>query len=184
MKNCEEIDKIIENLGGKEEYYCATLTDGSRIIFYINCEQKNFNSFLLSCCALTSEAILSNCESFSQDFLILHPEDITKIDYLDWCQLEDLITDQDSEFIFVDDDNWEEIEGSLIDFLIDGGTICFKGDPFKTFGCKRSIDHPTVATTTKVANVTELPSIEGSPVESQQCVQVNSSISGRKRKLF
>lgn len=184
MKNCEEIDKIIENLGSKEEYYCATLTDGSRIIFYINYEQKNFNSFLLSCCALTSDAILSNCESFSQDFLILHPEDITKIDYLDWCRLEDLITDQDSEFIFVDDEDWNDIESSLIDFLIDGGTICFKGDPLVTFGDKRNFDHPTVATTTKVANVTELPSIEGSPVKPQQCVQVNSSISGRKRKLF
>ena len=95
----------------------------------------------------------------------------------------------DKEFVslllnYGDDDNWEEIEESLIDFLSDGGTICFKGDPLKTFGCERSIDHPTVATTTKVANVVAIPSIIESSVESQQCVQVNFSISGRKRKLF
>jgi len=181
MKDCEEIDRRIAIFGGCDEYCCATLTDGSKIIFRTS---DNFYArFLLSCCAITSENIFSDCESFSENFLVLHPEDIVEIDSIDFNQIEGML-ETDSSFEYIEDDTYYGIEDNLIDFLRNGGTICFKGDPLKTFGDKRNIDQSTVVTTTKVADVVAISSIIGSPVELQQCVQVNSSISGRKRKLF
>lgn len=181
MKNCEEIDKRIATLGGCDEYCCATLTDGSKIIFRTS---DNFYArFLSSCCAITSENIFSDCESFSENFLVLHPEDIVEIDYIDFNQIEDML-ETDSSFEYIEDDTYYGIEDNLIDFLRNGGTICVKGNPLVTFGDKRNFDHPTVVTTTKVADIIVVPGIEGSPVKPQQCVQANSSISGRKRKLF
>lgn len=181
MKNCEEIDKRIATLGGCDEYCCAILTDGSKIIFRTS---DNFYArFLSSCCAITSENIFSDCESFSENFLVLHPEDIVKIDCIDFNRIEEML-ETDSSFKYIEDDTYYRIEDYLVDFLRNGGTICVKGNPLETFGCKRNIDQPTVVTITKGADVVVVPSISGSPVEPQQCVQVNSSISGRKRKLF
>ena len=182
MKDCEEIDKILDELGGRDEYFCAKLTDNSIIIFRVySCF---YSRFLSSCCATTSENVFSDCETFSENFLILHPEDIVKIDYIDFNQIEFLLSAPDSSFKYIEDDSYDGIEDNLIDFLKAGGTICVKGNPLETFGDKRNIDHPTVVTTKKVADIIVVPSISGSPVGSPQCVQVNSSISGRKRKLF
>lgn len=185
MKSCEAIDKLIQEQGAGS-YYVCTLVDGSRFIFYVNdFDERIYLRFLVSCCALTSEAIVSLCENFTEDFLILHPEDIEKIEYIDWFKVQKLLEATDSEFIFDADENFESIEDYISDFLSDGGTICFKGDPFKSFGESRVSNYSqAINIKNAVSHQVQAP-VQGVPVVScGKTYPSTPTITGRSRRIL
>ena len=173
MKTFEEIDAILMKIG-TAEYACATLTDGSKILFYIPDSYDNsFSSrFMFSCCAQSTDEVEDKCDNFSHSFLMLHPEDIANIVAIDYCQIEKLLTAPDSSFDIMDDDfDFCNFEDYLMDFFSEGGTVAFYSNPFESFDQQRNIPNPPVVVATKEAPVTK-------------DVTTQSIVIGRKRKLF
>lgn len=184
MKSCEAIDKLIQ-VNGEGSYYVCSLVDGSKIIFYIPDEGSLYNRFLVSCCASTSEEIESTCEGYTHNYLLLHPEDIERIDCIDWYKIQNLLEAADSDFIFEDETDFYEIEDNLVDFLNDGGTICFRGNPVKSFGESRVLNYSQALNLQSAVSHQAQAPVQGIPtVSCGKTYPSTPTITGRSRRVL